>query len=145
MPSAAEYDAFISYSHRLDQLGPQLQSGLQRFAKPWYRLRALRVFCDTANLSANPGLWESIEEALSNSRWFLLLTSADAAQSHWVTARSSGGSRIGPWTICSSPRPVPAWPGISKARTGRSTRPFRQPCAARSAVSHSGWISAIWM
>jgi WD40 repeat protein len=84
MPSAAEYDAFISYSHRLDQLGPQLQSGLQRFAKPWYRLRALRVFCDTANLSANPGLWESIEEALSNSRWFLLLTSADAAQSHWV-------------------------------------------------------------
>ena len=85
MSRVAGYDAFISYSYSQDKiLGPRLQSGLQRFAKPWYRLRALRVFCDTANLAASPGLWASIEEALSASRWFVLLASADAAQSYWV-------------------------------------------------------------
>jgi hypothetical protein len=42
------YDAFISYSHALDgALAPALQTGLERFAKPWYRPRALRVFRDT--------------------------------------------------------------------------------------------------
>jgi WD40 repeat protein len=98
MASEADYDAFISYSHGQDKtLGPQLQSVLQRFAKPWYRLRALRVFCDTANLAASPGLWASIEEALRGSRWFLLLASADAARSDavnrevewWLAHRSS--------------------------------------------------------
>lgn len=85
MPSAAGYDAFISYSHIHDKTpGTQLQNALQRFAKPWYRLRALRIFRDTANLGASPELWASIEEALSNSRWFVLLASADAARSDWV-------------------------------------------------------------
>jgi hypothetical protein len=52
------YDAFISYSHALDgTLAPALQTGLERFAEPWYRLRALRVFRDTTSLFANPGLW----------------------------------------------------------------------------------------
>jgi MTH538 TIR-like domain (DUF1863) len=79
------YDAFISYSHQHDRvLGPALQASLERFAKPWYRMRALRIFRDTANLAANPALWVSIEEALSSSRWFVLLASADAAQSVWV-------------------------------------------------------------
>lgn len=51
----AGYDAFISYSHSHDGvLAPKLQARLERFAKPWYRVRALRVFCDTANLTANP-------------------------------------------------------------------------------------------
>jgi hypothetical protein len=41
------YDAFISYSHAVDgKLAPSLQTALQRFAKPWYRLRAMRVFRD---------------------------------------------------------------------------------------------------
>jgi WD40 repeat protein len=57
---------------------------LERFAKPWHKLRAVRVFCDTANLAANPGLWTSIEEALAASQWFILLASADAAESVWV-------------------------------------------------------------
>ena len=37
---SAGYDAFISYSHVLDGA----QTGLERFAEPWYRPRALRVF-----------------------------------------------------------------------------------------------------
>jgi hypothetical protein len=42
---ALGYVAFISYSHALDgELARALQIGLQGFAKPWYRIRALRVF-----------------------------------------------------------------------------------------------------
>jgi WD40 repeat protein len=79
------YDAFISYSRTADgKLGPALQRGLQRFAKPWYRLRALRVFRDDASLSANPDLWGSIEQALDDSEYFILLASPPAAESQWV-------------------------------------------------------------
>ena len=39
------YDGFISYSHAADDLlAPRLQAGLQRFAKPWWKRRALRIF-----------------------------------------------------------------------------------------------------
>jgi WD40 repeat protein len=79
------YDAFISYSHAADgRLAPALQSTLQRYAKPWYRRRALRVFRDQTGLSANPHLWTSIVDALDSSRWFILLSSPDAARSEWV-------------------------------------------------------------
>jgi hypothetical protein len=47
-------------------------------------MRALRIFLDTADLTANPGLWPSIEDVLSSSQWFILLASADAAASKWV-------------------------------------------------------------
>ena len=54
------YDAFISYSHGGDgKLAPTLQTGIERFAKPWYRIRALKVFRDQSSLSANPKLWPS--------------------------------------------------------------------------------------
>jgi WD40 repeat protein len=80
------YDAFISYSHAVDgRLAPALQTALQRFAKPWYRLRSLRVFRDEASLSANPALWSAIEDALARSRWFVLLASPTAAASRWVS------------------------------------------------------------
>ena len=79
------YDGFISYSHAADGLlAPRLQSGLQRFAKPWWKRRALRVFRDESSLSANPHLWSSITEALDGSAWFVLLLSPDAARSEWV-------------------------------------------------------------
>lgn len=79
------YDGFISYSHAADGLlAPRLQSGLQRFAKPWWKRRALRVFRDESSLSANPHLWSSITEALDSSGWFVLLLSPEAARSPWV-------------------------------------------------------------
>src|SRR6266508_2865828 len=84
--SAPAYDAFISYSRALDgRLAPALQSALHRFTKPWYRVRVLRVFRDDASLSANPGLWSSIEQALASSRFFVLFASPEAARSKWVT------------------------------------------------------------
>ena len=82
---STRFDAFISYSHAADDLlAPRLQSGLQQFAKPWWRRRALRVFRDQASLSANPHLWSSITEALAGSEWFVILTSPEAAASPWV-------------------------------------------------------------
>jgi WD40 repeat protein len=79
------YKAFISYSHAADDLlAPTLQSALQSFAKPWYRLRAVRVFRDRTNLSVQPDLWGSIEEAVRRSEFFLLLASPEAARSPWV-------------------------------------------------------------
>lgn len=79
------YDAFISYSHAADgKLAPALQSALQRFAKPWYRRRALRVFRDQTSLAATPELWPSIQQALDSADHFLLLASPEAAHSRWV-------------------------------------------------------------
>ncbi len=83
--SELPYRAFLSYSHAVDgRLAPALQSALHRFAKPWYQLRAIRVFHDEASLSANPGLWSSIETALNGSEFFILLASPEAAASEWV-------------------------------------------------------------
>ena len=82
---SVQYKAFISYSHAADgRLAPAVQSALQRFAKPWYRLRALRAFRDQTSLAATPHLWGSIEEALGSSEFFLLLASPEAAASPWI-------------------------------------------------------------
>jgi len=79
------YDAFISYSHAKDKpIATALQSVVQKLGKPWYRRRALRVFRDDTSLSATPHLWPSIERALSQSRFLILLASPDAAASRWV-------------------------------------------------------------
>jgi hypothetical protein len=79
--SIHKYKGFISYSHAADdRLAPALQSGLQRFAKPWYRLRAMRVFRDKTGLSVTPELWGSIQKALADADYFILLASPQAAQ-----------------------------------------------------------------
>jgi WD40 repeat protein len=53
-------------------------------AKTLFQLRAVRVFRDKTSLSANPALWSAIEHALSESEFFLLLASPQAAASPWV-------------------------------------------------------------
>jgi WD40 repeat protein len=79
------FDLFISYSHRADRrLAPVLKSAVQRVAKPFYKLRARRVYLDQTNLESNPEVWPSIERALLASRYFLLLCSPEAAASRWV-------------------------------------------------------------
>jgi WD40 repeat protein len=84
------YNAFMSYSHAADgRLAPALQQGLHRFARPWNRLRALRIFRDNASLSANPALWPAIEQGLGESQFFILLASPEAAQSWWVSREVS--------------------------------------------------------
>ena len=79
------FKGFISYSHGADgKLAPAVQHALHRIAKPWYRLRTMRIFRDQTNLGASPVLWSSIESALSASEFFLFMASPGAAQSHWV-------------------------------------------------------------
>ena len=79
------YAAFLSYSHAADdKLAPAIQSALHKLAKPWYRMRSVKVFRDKTSLSANPALWPAIVEALAASRYFLLMASPGAAASPWV-------------------------------------------------------------
>lgn len=88
--AARNYDAFMSYSHQHDSVfAAALETAVERFAKPWYRMRALSVFRDDADLGANPSLWGSIEDALKSSSWFILLASADSARSPWVAREVS--------------------------------------------------------
>ncbi|MBN1174447.1 MAG: TIR domain-containing protein [Micromonosporaceae bacterium] len=80
-----KYDAFISYSSAIHgQLAKRLQHRLERFATPWYRPRAMRVFRDYTNLVSSDNLARSIEQALQNSRWLILIASPEAAMSSWV-------------------------------------------------------------
>lgn len=81
---ASGFDAFISYSHRADGLfAAAFQRDLERFAKPWYQIRSLRVFRDDTNLSPGP-LKASIERALADSEWLILLACPESAGSPWV-------------------------------------------------------------
>ena len=84
------YDAFLSYSHAKDKrIATALQSIVQKLGKPWYRIRALRIFRDDTSLSATPHLWPTIEGALDRSRYFILLASPEAAASKWVARELS--------------------------------------------------------
>ena len=80
------YNGFISYSHVADgRMAAALQKELQRFGKSWYRLRAMRVLRDKTSLSISPELWGSIQDALEQSEYFVLLASTESARSSWVT------------------------------------------------------------
>src|SRR6185503_7265797 len=61
-----------------------LRSGLQRYAKPWFRRSAANVFLDDTNLAANPDLWLALREKISATSFFILFASPEAAQSKWV-------------------------------------------------------------
>jgi hypothetical protein len=79
------YDVFISYSHAGDaQLAKALKRSLERFAKPWYRLRSVNVFRDETALSVSPQLWKSIGQNLDASAHLIILASRTGAASKWV-------------------------------------------------------------
>jgi hypothetical protein len=78
------YNAFISYHRETDgQAAPAFRTALHRFARPWYRPRALRVFLDDASMGSGP-LRSTIEQALDDAEFFVLLASPQAAESRWV-------------------------------------------------------------
>ena len=86
------YDAFISYSHAADNVAaPALQRALHSFARPWNRMRALRVFRDQTSLAASPELWPSIEAALGDARWLILMASPEAAECQAIDHITGGG------------------------------------------------------
>ncbi len=78
-------NAFISYSHSADEkLSQMLQYALEKFAKPWYKVRNLNIFRDNSSLTVSPHLWTSIQNALSDSKYFIYMASPQAAASKWV-------------------------------------------------------------
>lgn len=82
-----KYDAFISYSHSdCGTIAPAIQKAIENIGKPWCQIkRSLNIFRDETNLGANPHLWENIENALEESKNFILLASPKAGKSDWVT------------------------------------------------------------
>ena len=79
------YNAFISYSHAADgKLAPALQNALEKFAKPWYKLRNLNIFRDEASLTASPHLWSNIQVALQHSEYLIYMASVTSANSKWI-------------------------------------------------------------
>jgi WD40 repeat protein len=79
------YRAFLSYSHALDSRATaHIQDAVQTFAKPWFKPRAFRVFRDQTNLGANPELWPTIQQALDESAFLILVASPAAARSDWI-------------------------------------------------------------
>src|SRR5262245_17510411 len=76
----AGYDVFVSYGHAKDKpIAVGLQAVIQRLGKPWYLWQALRVFRDDSSLSATPISWPSIERALEDSLFLILLASPEAS------------------------------------------------------------------
>jgi WD40 repeat protein len=79
------YAAFLSYSHDGDRdLAVAVQRSLHEFARPWFRVRAVRVFRDEGSLAASSALRGSIEQALLDSTHLILLASPTSAASPWV-------------------------------------------------------------
>jgi hypothetical protein len=121
------YDVFISYSQEGDaRVAEAVRDALTRFAKPWWRRRALRVFLDRSVLSANPGMWSSISAALDESEWLVLLASPESARSEWVNRELSH------WLADRGPdRLIVARRVVST----RKAMPFPGPCAVSTARS----------
>jgi WD40 repeat protein len=109
----AQYDAFLSYSHRQDsRAAATLQRALQRFARPVMRARRIRVFRDDDSLPMNPDLWGSLVKVLDRCSCLILLASPASARSEWVQrevthfVRQRGTEKLGivltdgvaPWT-----------------------------------------------
>ena len=142
----SSYAAFISYSHALDGvLAPALQSGLEQFAKPWYQPRALRVFRDTTSLTANPGLWSSIEKALASSSWLVLMASPDAARSPWVNREVEW------WLANKSPQRVLVvltegeFTWADDTEHGNGTTAALPPALRRAFDEEPRWVDLRWL
>jgi hypothetical protein len=79
-----KYNAFLSYSHGQDtELGTSLEKGLEKFAKPTFKRRALEIFRDGSDLSIAADLGDKIRNGLENSEYFICLASKKYAQSKW--------------------------------------------------------------
>lgn len=82
--AAPRYDGFISYKHgRRERLAHCLEHQLGRFAKPLFRVRALKLFLDQGELHAALDLRERLEQALADSNQLVVLACPEWASSGW--------------------------------------------------------------
>jgi len=97
--SAGSYDAFLSYSWKSDsEIAPVIQSVLQKFLCPWYKLRARTVFRDLSCLPAGSSLKNELFDRLDRSAHLIVLASPEAPLSdgmemearHWFSRPRDG-------------------------------------------------------
>jgi len=93
----SRYYAFLSYSHRDEEIADWLHRELEEFRVPRglsgkltengvLPKRLTPVFRDEHELAAADDLGEEIEAALASSQYLIVLCSPDAAKSHWTNA-----------------------------------------------------------
>lgn len=81
----SRYRAFISYSRNPDRwLAATIAQTLESLARPWYRPRAIRIFCDTKSFVPAGNLREKIYAKLRESEFLIVLASHGARNSFWV-------------------------------------------------------------
>jgi len=95
LPQAPKYWAFLSYSHHDKAVAKRLQRQLETYRLPRRLVgretsegpvpaRVLPVFRDRDELHAGADLKSSVQDALSRSRWLIVVCTPDAARSPWV-------------------------------------------------------------
>jgi tetratricopeptide (TPR) repeat protein len=103
----ARYFAFLSYSHKDEELAAWLHSQLEQFKVPASLVgqltehgaipkRLTPIFRDQHELAAADDLGEEIREALAHSRFLIVLCSPNAAHSRWTNAELETFKRTRP-------------------------------------------------
>jgi tetratricopeptide (TPR) repeat protein len=103
----ARYFAFLSYSHKDEELADWLHRELEDFRVPSNLVgrltengaipkRLTPVFRDAHELAAADDLGEEILNAIAASHFLVVLCSPDAAQSHWTNAEIEAFKRTRP-------------------------------------------------
>src|SRR5688572_22932861 len=101
------YFAFLSYSHKDEELARWLHEELEQFRVPPQLVgkitdhgviprRLTPVFRDAQELAAANDLGEEIEQALAGSQFLIVLCSPDAAKSRWTDAEVAAFKRSRP-------------------------------------------------
>ena len=112
----SSYDAFLSYSWASDrEVAQTVQSVIQRFLCPWYKIRSKRVFRDLSCLPANSNLQDELRERLDKSRHLIVLACPEAASSkgmqfeaeYWLSRKREGEVLV----VVTSGN-YPGWPEI---------------------------------
>ncbi|HET7864190.1 MAG TPA: toll/interleukin-1 receptor domain-containing protein [Burkholderiaceae bacterium] len=94
-PGEPRYWAFLSYSHHDKAIAKKLQKQLETYRVPRRLVgretshgvvpaRVSPVFRDRDELHAGADLKASVQEALSRSRWLIVVCTPDSARSPWV-------------------------------------------------------------
>lgn len=79
------YDAFISYTRDPDaKVASAIRDELHRFGRKPFELRAMRVFMDQWSMTSRRTLRSELEQAIANSRHFVLIASPQSAQRPFV-------------------------------------------------------------
>src|SRR3954454_10840748 len=103
----SRYYAFLSYSHRDEEIADWLHQELEDYRVPpglagkltengVIPKRLTPVFRDQHELAAADDLGEEIEEALAASQFLIVLCSPDAARSRWTNAEIETFKRTRP-------------------------------------------------